>query len=404
MSTGKKMQILMITSSFPRFKGDYVGDFVYRLAKSLVKKGINVSVLCPAYPRGVRKETISGISVYRFPYFFDKWQLLSYGSGILPNIRDNPFLIFLVPFFLLSATFHLILLSYQLNVDVINPHWAFPQGFISVLTKGITRKKILLYTHGAEVFGLRNQFFRKIHNFTFKRVDKSIANSNYTASVCKKIYNHEIDIVPMGYDSEIFYKIDVPKKEKQVFYLGTLIERKGLEYLIKAMAMVAKKDPRVKLFIAGDGIEKDKLQSLASSLNLLDKQIFFIGRIEEREKVRFFQESGLFVLPSIIDKDGNTEGQGVVLLEALASSCAVIASDVGGIPDIIKDGETGLLVPQKNPQAIAETINRLIENPEMRRRLAENGRRYVAENFSWEVVGERYRQILNCLRPLGAEQ
>ena len=395
------MKICMLTTSFPRYKGDYAGIFVYHLAKAISSRGNDVLVIAPNDSRLLSYEKIDGIGVYRFNYFIKRFQRLAYGDGILPNIKNKKWLILQVPFFLFFQFMAILKIAKKERPDVIHAHWIFPTAFSAVLAKKLQKIPVISTVHGGDIFGLKGPLFTKIIKYTLKRSYVCTVNSKATLDAVRRILERDYEIIPMGVNTIGYSKErssgDIRRrfrvKDKLLLFVGRITEKKGVEYLIRAIPDILKAFPHTKLLIVGEGDLKEQLQKLSFQLHLQDA-ISFTGSMTHEELPNYFASADIFIGPSIIAKSGDTEGLGVVFLEALASSCAVIASEVGGIPDIIKDGETGLLVPQKNPQAIAEAITKLIQNRELRHRLAENGRRYVVENFNWEVVGERYRQIL----------
>jgi len=140
----------------------------------------------------------------------------------------------------------------------------------------------------------------------------------------------------------------------------------------------------------------EKLQSLTNSLGLEDK-ISFTGRASNEELGTFHDISNVFVCPSIVDSNGNTEYLGLVIPEAMESKLPVIASSVGGIVDIIKNEENGLLVPQKDPSSLARAIERIISDEKFSLKLVENSKKIVNE-FSPSIIGKKYYEIFqNCL-------
>ena len=135
-----------------------------------------------------------------------------------------------------------------------------------------------------------------------------------------------------------------------------------------------------------------KLKSIIKDFNL-ENHIKIISNISDEELLKIYNNSDLFVLPSIVDSQGNTEGLGVVLLEAMACKLPVIASNIGGIPDIIDDGNTGMLVPQKDIFQLSSTINNLIKNESLREKIAIEGYYSVQNKFSWKRIAECYLKI-----------
>jgi glycosyltransferase involved in cell wall biosynthesis len=142
----------------------------------------------------------------------------------------------------------------------------------------------------------------------------------------------------------------------------------------------------------GSGPQKDELVGLAATL-ALQENVIFIDEVPQEELVAFYSMADIFVLPSIVNENGETEGLGVVLLEAMACGLPVIASNVGGIPDIIKDGETGLLVRQKDARSLSDQIIRLLSDDNLRKEVLINGQNLIKAEFSWEIVTDKFIEI-----------
>jgi glycosyltransferase involved in cell wall biosynthesis len=174
-----------------------------------------------------------------------------------------------------------------------------------------------------------------------------------------------------------------------VLFVGRLVERKGIANLLRAAA--GSRLP-YRVALVGFGPEEARLRSLAAALGLADR-VEFAGRVSDAELSRRYAEADVFVLPATIDARGDTEGLGVVLLEALAHGLPVVATRRGGIPDIVIDGETGLLVEDGDAAALARAIERLLADPALARRLAERGADHVRSEFGVESVARRLAAI-----------
>jgi L-malate glycosyltransferase len=120
--------------------------------------------------------------------------------------------------------------------------------------------------------------------------------------------------------------------------------------------------------------------------------------VESKNLPKFYATADLFVGPSIVTKSGDTEGLGVVFLEALASGTCVIGSKVGGIPDIIKDDKTGLLVQQKNPNQLADAMIKLLLNKNQRKKLARDGLKHIKKNYSWDLIGKKFNELFKKIK------
>jgi glycosyltransferase involved in cell wall biosynthesis len=173
----------------------------------------------------------------------------------------------------------------------------------------------------------------------------------------------------------------------ELIFVGRLVRRKGVDVLLRA-AQELKDDSRLRIRIIGGGPEKTKLEDLASRLGVSER-VTFTGTVDGPTIDGFFRGCDALVLPAIVTETGETEGLGVVLLEAMGYGKPVIASAAGGIVDIVKDNETGLLVTPGDPHALALAIRRAMDEPEMMEKLARQGTVFADGTFGWDkIVGD----------------
>jgi glycosyltransferase involved in cell wall biosynthesis len=394
------MKIGVITSAYPEFKDDPHGIFVHRLMKEVSKQGNEVHVIAP-HTGGVTKYNLEGVYVEKFHYFYPKrFEKLSGRSGMIDNVKEG----FLVKIQVLTFLFFNILYSLikMRNMDIIHVQWPIPNGLGAFFLKKIYNIPYINTIHGEE-FHLSKRYhtlfaLKWLVNNSFN----TITNSNATKNSCLKLGLNEdkFEVIPFGVDINFFKPICSPKNENvfQLLSVGYLIERKGFEYLIKAVKEVSKEYGNVKLKIIGSGPLENKLKYLINELKLVN-EVKLIGNVSDNELLHLYNSSDLFILPSITDAQGNTEGLGVVLLEAMACGLPVIGSKVGGISDIIIDNETGLLVNERDILELSTKIKDLIDDKELRQKLATAGLNRVKQKFSWNHVINSYltayKRILN---------
>ncbi len=182
----------------------------------------------------------------------------------------------------------------------------------------------------------------------------------------------------------------------RILFVGRLVERKGVTHLIDAVRRLPS-DLRALLTVIGEGPERAALEEQATSSGL-DGCVVFRGRVADEDLQEAFATSDVLVLPSIVDARGDTEGLGVVLLEAMSCGVPVVASRVGGIVDIIEDGESGLLVPPGEPQELARALERLARNSELAARLGAAGERRVRSAFGWPEIMRSWDECYSALR------
>jgi len=386
------MRVCILTTSFPLYEGIAVGIHVIEQARHLVKLGVEVDVLAPHHQGALRQETIDGVRVHRFRYMWpEQCQTLCYGAGMPTNIRNSWWARAQLPFLLTFFTLNGLWIAR--HCDVIQANWSMA-GLAGVLLSKVLNKPVVLVMYGAEIFVLKDN---PILKFIIKQSDHVIGISQYTLDKTIQVQRPQAySLIPPGVDVNRFRKradtAHVRRKLAQqgidfsiplVFALGKFIERKGFDYLIEAIAMLQESQP-VQLMIGGRGPLKEALQQQVSNLGIVDR-VVFLDYIPDDELPAYYTVADVCVSPSIIDLQGDTEGLGMVLLEALACETPCVASRVGGIVDIVQDGINGFLVEPKNSAEIADKIQWLISNDELRQEMGTQGRLFVEEHFSWQT-------------------
>ena len=160
--------------------------------------------------------------------------------------------------------------------------------------------------------------------------------------------------------------------------------------------MILKRHPQITLRIAGDGPEKNNLKRACEKLGI-NGNVRFLGAVKNERLPALYQTSGVLVFPSVIADDGDREGFGLVLVEALGCECPVIVTDLPAMQDIIVDGKTGLVVPQKNIQQIAEKVILLLNDDELRCSLGKEGRRFVLKHYDWSIIEQKYVDLIESI-------
>jgi glycosyltransferase involved in cell wall biosynthesis len=316
---------------------------------------------------------------------------------MIDNVKEG----FLVKFQVLTFLFFNLISSMKLkNMDIVHVQWPIPNGLGALFLKRIYKIPYINTIHGEEVYLSKRYHTLFALKWLVNNSAETITNSSATRNSCLEagLNKEKLEIIPFGVDIRFFKPLKIPKNDEifQILSVGYLIERKGFEYLIKAMKKVLNEHSNVQLTIVGSGPLEKKLKELIKDLKLKDN-IEIIKNVSDNELLQLYNSSDLFVLPSIVDSQGNTEGLGVVLLEAMACKLPVIGSNIGGIPDIIQDKETGLLVSERDISEISNAINNLIEDENLRKTLAINGYNNVKDKFSWKKVAKSYLKIYKSI-------
>ena len=401
-SSTHRPRVLVLTSTFPRWENDTEPAFIFELSRRLTVS-FDVTVLSPRTPGSKRKENMAGLRVIRFPYFFSQWEKLAmHGGGILNQLKTNPAYYLMVPFFLLGQLLAIIRLVRNEHFDLIHAHWLIPQGFIAALGMWIAGKNVplLCTSHGGDLFALKGKGLQRLKR---RIMDKSAALTVVSKAMKKTVVDmgvapDKVEVIPMGVDLKGLFTPDpgVQRKTDELLFVGRLVEVKGLQILLDAMPKVLAKHPGIRLVVAGAGPLESELRASAAKLNMTDC-VDFLGMVPQLKLPSLYQQATLAVFPFIVTKSGVQEGFGLVVVEAMGCCCPVIAGDLPAIHDTVVHEENGLIFPSGNAQVLADSILKLLDDPEFRARLAGEGRKSVVQNFDWEIIAGKYAEIYGKL-------
>jgi len=398
--TNPRLAVIILTSTFPRWDGDTDPPFVFDLAQRL-SRACDIEVLCPSAPGTQQAEVFHGVRVRRFRYFFKRWETLAYAGGILNRFRQSRWYYGLVPFFMAGELLALMRSLRAGHADIINAHWLIPQGLVAMAARALTGSGagLVCTLHGGDIFGLKGGLMTKLKRFVLGRCEhvNVVSSAVADAVAALGVEQQRIAVIPMGVDlSDRFIPGEAMRTPKSLLYVGRFAEKKGLAYLIDALPLVLKKHPDARLTIVGHGPLEAVLRARITGLGL-SGAVTILGAVPNSELPAIYQRHEIVVFPSIVDNRGDTEGFGLVMVEAMGCGCAVIASDLPAIHDSIIEGETGLLAPQKNPAALAARIIQVLDDPALVRRLAAQGRAHVCSRFDWEMTAQKYAQVFETI-------
>lgn len=267
----------------------------------------------------------------------------------------------------------------SLKPDLVHALHLTSYGFLAALTNV---HPLIVSVWGTDVLEAPNltPFHRWLTRYALGRADLVTATGLHLATATLPYVPRDrgVTVVPYGVDMTQFKpKKRRARKKTVIGAVSRLSVEKGMSYLVEAFALLTQRHSDVSLQIAGDGPEEEVLKALSRKLGVEDG-IEFRGWVEHTELPAFLQGIDIFALPSTY------EGFGVAAAEASAMALPVVATNVYGIPDVVVDGETGLLVPAKDPAALAAALGRLVEDHDMRIALGEAGREYVASQYDWQ--------------------
>ena len=305
----------------------------------------------------------------------------------------------------IKALFEICELMRKIRPDIVHTHTSKAGGLGRIAARILKVPITIHQPHGlavGELWGVldvpQSPFIRRslliLEKILAKTTDRFIAYTNIETEEHLRYgigKREQFVTIPYGIDLKGFYdNIDGVKWESQedrspkIGTVGRLVTSKGCRYLIEATALVKRSFPDIKLFIAGGGFLRNDLEDLAKKLGLTNN-VRFLGVKDDVAK--FLRNIDIFISPTLY------ESFGITLIEAQACRKPVVASDVGSVPEIIKNGETGILVPPRDADAIAEAVIRLIRDKELAKKLGEAGFESVRENYTIEKTMEKIERL-----------
>jgi glycosyltransferase involved in cell wall biosynthesis len=431
------MKVLVIGSVYPRFEEDAEVPWLRTSIAHLKKAGVEIQVLAPAY-KGLKSHDIDGTHVNRFRYAPASWEILTHEEGAPSKMASKPWLQLLAIPYIVNGFFQCIRICRKWRPDVIHAHWPFPHAYIALGAAKLFKIPLVLNFHGAELLLIRKKkWVKPLLKFAIGQAQAIFANSSFTAGKIKALRNVNVEWSPYGTTLEV----DSRKSEVgstphlvngkfKILFVGRHIERKGICYLIEAAKYLPSDKFEIRIVGVGDlteqlkaqaalldeGRETSRLQGECRNGKFICRydrtaapdaegvkdergaEIIFTGKLSPEDLANEYRTANVFTLPAIVDHKGDTEGLGVVLIEAMELGLPIVASNVGGIPDVVVDGESGILVPEKDPVALADAFKRLEANPTLIQKLLAGARKRIEECFTWNGIIERQVEVYKRLR------
>jgi glycosyltransferase involved in cell wall biosynthesis len=385
------LKVCVVTTAFPRWQGDAQAVFVWEAIRAIARQGVDMRVVAMHSPGAATYEVMEGIPVYRPRYAWPETMevLRKGGAGGLPVTWEQYPLarLQMVPF---MAAHVAGVVRHAVGCDLVHAHWTLSAAaaIASRIWHGVP---VLLTSQGSDLLRapkawLGRMFARSVlrHSDCVTVLSKALAEQALLLGASED----RLDVIPNGVDTRVFRPSD-EKREPIVLYVGSLIERKGLRYLVAAFPAVLRHVPQARLVLIGEGPQRAELEKALDESGVRARVTWLPFMTQEKVR-QWMRRARVLVLPS------TEEGQGVVLLEAMACGTPVIGSRIGGIQDVITP-QVGALVPPADPSALADSTVRLMRDMDRWDAASKAARRRAVQMYDWNQIAVRFVDLYESL-------
>lgn len=287
--------------------------------------------------------------------------------------------------------------------DAVHAGRVLPEGLVGWLVARLIRRPLVIYSHGEELTTWRQPAKMRSMVWTYRHADLVIANSEFTRDELVKlgVAPEKISILYPGVDIERFRPglpqddlkaaIGLLPQEKLIVSVGRLSRRKGFDQVIRTLPLLMQRGLAVRYALIGVGEDRTYLETLATQLGVAER-VHFLGHVSPDDLPRWYNAADVVAMPNR-EIDGDTEGFGMVYLEAAACAKPTVAGLAGGTGAAVIDGVTGIRVDGASTAAVCDALGMLLTDPGLRRELGNNGHARALSDFSWQSVAQRTRQL-----------
>lgn len=399
------LRIICPTYWYPQHATDTQATYVHDINRHLARRGHEVTVVTPGNATMPAVDNFDGVKVVRFP--LELPVDLTYGrvAQSQVNVAGKVARLAVMAHYLEAQYRTTISVARAQGADVIHAHWAIPTGPAAVKAAQKLRLPSVITMHGGDVYVNPEQgydfptrwYVRPALRWTLNHAGAltAITDDCRQHALRAGAPSESIHLVFNGTDLRRFSPGPAAAASRagdphygphMIFACRQLFPRKGIRFLVQAAAMLKPRFPDLKVVVAGDGFERPELIKLAESLGV-EQDITFLGWVPNTDLPPYYRAAAVSVIPSL------EEGFGIPAAEAMGCETPVVASDAGGLPEVVEHGVTGLVVPRGDATALAEAIGSLLDDPARRAAMGRAGRERALRLFDWDRTAEQFEQI-----------
>ena len=403
------MRILMLASSYPKYPGETTAPFIEEIAAGVAARGHAVTLLAPWHPEIRRAPVERGVRLGFFRYApHPALNIWGYAQALLSDTHIKRRALLAAPFALAAATLALLRTLAAARragapFDLVQAHWVLPNGPPAALAARAYGLPLVISLHGSDIYlAERSRAIATVAGVAFRSAAAVTACSAdlHDRGVRLGARPATTTVIPYGVDIQEFRPDEAARTAVRaelglddgaplVLGLGRLVAKKGFGVLLDAWPQVLAQAPRATLCIVGYGDLRGPLEEQARRLGIAT-QVRFPGQLERRRAAAYMAAADVFALPIV--REG-VDGLPNVLLEAMGAGRPVVASRVAGVPDVIDDDVHGMIVPERDPAALAAAILRLITDRPFAEQLGRAARARVERELTWEKTCERFERV-----------
>ncbi len=384
------LRVLVLTTSFPSDENDWSGIFIAKLLQAMSRRGHRLLVVAPSDGVFHGRRVVHGIETVRFGYFRPRsLERLTRGGGGIPENLSKSLLakLQIVPMMLVFAA---VALRHARDADVVYANW-LGAGVVGALVNALTGKRLIVSFRGDDGYLARDRvIWRVFTKWVIRRSAAVTPVSTELKDIMHTLGTPEckLELPRFGVDTDMFRPAEISGKVKRtvrLLYVGALVPKKGLQTLFEALADPAFRD--VNLLVVGAGYYASELKAMCNNVGL-GERTRWTGSLPPADVAEIMRSSDILCLPSF------TEGSPNVIKEAMASGLPVLATRVGGIPDLVNHGKTGLLFEPGNVRNLRQCLKELVQDPSLRASMGEAGLACLRKSgLNWDATAEDFDRI-----------
>ena len=401
LSCSDKPKLVVLASTYPRWVGDPEPAFVHELSKRLCEYYSGI-VIAPHSAGAKHHELMDGVEIFRYQYAPEKYQTLVSAGGILANLKRNPIKWVLLPSFFLGQYLALRKICLGNNIALIHAHWIVPQGLVAAMWCFFSKQRyrFMVTAHGADIFALKNSIYTLLKRWVLNRADRVTVVSRVMLSnlLDQGVCSQKLTVLPMGVDTQKLFvsSRETKKSGIELLFVGRLVEKKGLKYLLAILPAILKQYPSLKLTIAGFGPEESNLRSLAEKLHIANA-VDFLGAVKQKDLPALYQRASLFVAPFIRTEIGDQEGLPVVLMEAIACGCPILVGNVPGLEDLLGHLEDKVSLDVRDQKLFFARLQWVLNNLDQYEIYTNEIYHILQGRYDWMVISQAYANIFDSM-------